>query len=90
MKIPKKTLDALIHFYRMYWKEGGAELIEGMHALSYQIMDESGLDWLAIYHFVGAIVQHNGLSPNADNETIYAALKLFGWELDENEESESL
>lgn len=89
-KIPKKTLDALIYFYRMYWKVGSAELLEGMHALSFEIMDNSGLDWLAIYHFVGAIIQNNGLAPKTDNETIYEALKLFGWEVHEDKESESL
>lgn len=90
-QISKKLLDPLIHFKRVYWKDGDVDLLPGIHALAMEIEDESHLDWLSVCDFLNAILRRNGLSPNTDNETIYEALKLFGWEVaDEVEESESL
>lgn len=90
-KIPKKLMDSLIHVHRLYWKDGDRELITAMHSLCFEIQRWCGLDWLSVHNFVSSIVQQCGLSPNADNETIYEALKLFGWEIvDENQESKSL
>lgn len=89
-QIPKKTLDALIHFDKMYWCDGGQHLLEANHALAFEIEDQSGLNWLAIKDFISSIFIHRGISPNADNETIYEALKLFGWEVYEVQESESV
>ena len=90
-KIPKRLLDALIYLKRLYWKDGERELLPGIHALAMEIEDECNLEWLAISDFVSSILMCKGLSPNADNETIYEALKFFGWEVsDEVEESESL
>ena len=90
-QIPKKLLDALIYLKRLYWKDGDKELLAGIHALAFEIEDECNLEWLAISDFLSSILMFKGLSPNADNETIYEALSFFGWEVvDEVEESESL
>lgn len=90
-QIPKKLLDGLIYLKRMYWKDGEVELLPGIMALTKELGKDSNLEWLAIGDFLSGILMNNGLLPNADNETIYEALKLFGWEVvDEVQESESL
>ena len=89
-QIPKKLLDALIFLKRLYWKDGEREILPGIHALAMEIEDECNLEWLAIGDFLSGILMNKGLSPDTDNETIYEALKLFGWEVYENKESESL
>lgn len=90
-QIPKKLLDSLIYLYRNYWKTGDEEILPGIHCVALKIDEETKLSWTAINDFVNAVVKHRGLLPNADNETIYEALKVFGWEVvDEIQESESL
>ena len=85
-KISKNKLDSLIHLSRLYWQTGDRLLLEPRIALGKEIEGESDVDWCAMNGFVDGIVKYKGLAPDADNETIYAALKLFGWEVAEDVE----
>ena len=90
-KIPKKLLDSLIYLDRLYWETGEFDLLAATNTVCFEIEEECGLDWSSIRNFVCSIYQTKGLCPNAEKDIIYTALKLFGWEVsNEDEESESL
>ena len=81
-KISKKKLESLIYLARQYWSTGETKLLEARMALGKEIENESDVDWVAIIDFIDSIVKrHKGLCSNTDNETIYAALNLFGWDV---------
>ena len=86
-QISKKNLDSLIHLERQIWETSDEQAIKARYVPAKAIDEESNIDWLAICDFVGSIVKkYRGISPGADNETIYKALNVFGWEVVEDGE----
>lgn len=89
--IPKQKLDRVIELTRAYYKNGDKSLLDERIDVSEEISNQSKLNWLRINDFVAAIVGSNGFFPDAENDDIYLALRVFGWRVvDEVEESESL
>lgn len=80
-KIPKSLLDKYIELSRQYWDIGELSLLDDMKYASYAISVAIDVDWLSVENFIDAIIRHRGFLPNAENEKIYEALSVLGWEV---------
>lgn len=78
-KIEKSLLDSLLEVARLYWNREYTNTYHAVIGVSKMIQESCGLPWSVIECFSAAAVRSDGF--NADNDTIYAALKLFGWEV---------
>lgn len=81
-KISKNKLDSLIEVKREYWKYGGLQWIDIAIEISKNISNDiygDEYNWHGICNFVDGIV--TCIAPDADNQTIYNALQLFGWDV---------
>lgn len=83
-KIPKFLLDRYIELSRQYWDTGNFNLLDDLKNASFVIQDAINVDWLSIENFIDAIIRHRGFLPNAENEKIYEALSVLGWEVVED------
>lgn len=86
-KIPKKLLDELIESSRSYWRATfvDEESCQKAQEIAYKIENQCGLNWLAIKDFVDSILTDNGIVPDAENDEIYSALRVLGWEAIDND-----
>jgi hypothetical protein len=80
-KISKMKIDSLVYVTSSYWATGDKRLLNARMAIVKMIQEESGITWGAILNFVDGILMCDGLAPEADNQTIYNALQLFGWDV---------
>jgi hypothetical protein len=82
-KISKEKLDAVMELTRSYW-DGGAPVaaFDGIRALCEEIMDGAFIPALSLKSFISEAVKPNGIGGEADNQTIYNALQLFGWDIE--------
>ena len=78
-KISKKLLDELIEANREYWHVGndGARCSNAANAIE----RATNISFYRSWDFVSSINSPCGFCPEADNETIYTALKVIGWEV---------
>lgn len=87
-KLNKKLLDELIELNRAYqgmWREGEEAMTEQCRKMvdkALEIEADSKIFWSAINDFCSGILMLGGLKGDAENEEIYRALEIFGWELD--------
>ena len=84
-KISKEKLDSAIEMTRMYWRGGGVALLDGIRSLCEE-MAGSFMGGSQLKNFISSIVGAGGIGEDADNETIYNALQLFGWDIVRDEE----
>lgn len=88
-KMPKELFDNFIELSRNYWEIGERSILDDRMALSFEIKDVTGVDWLCIQDLVDSIIRCHGFKNDAENETIYEVLRVLGWEVkDENTSSE--
>lgn len=83
-KIPKKLVDECIDASRDYWNperkycEGLLELKEKSVK---KLSEKARIDWLAVSHFFDSILILHGLAHDAENDEIYCALRVLGWDV---------
>lgn len=80
-KMPKKLFDEILDLSREYWENGGEEILKKRIHISLSVEKITGVDWLHILDFVNSIVASRGLLPDAENDEIYSALRIIGWEV---------
>lgn len=80
-KMPKKLFDEIIYLSRAYWEDGEEEILNKRIRLAKTVEKATGVDWLHILDFIDSIVAGRSLLPGAENEKIYEALSVLGWEV---------
>lgn len=83
-KMPKKQFDEIVDLSRAYWESGGEEILRERIHLSQAVEKITGVDWLHVLDFVDSLVGGRGLLPDAENDEIYSALRVIGWEVVED------
>lgn len=87
-KIPKKQLNYLIFLlreevYKKYKNKPISPELAGMcHRVAYDLEIATGIiTYSAFESFLGSILRHDGIKPDAKNEEIYELFKLLGMEV---------
>jgi hypothetical protein len=83
-KMPKKQFNEIVALSRAYWESGEEEILRERILLSQAVEKITGVDWLHILDFVDSLVASRGLLPDAENDEIYSALRVIGWEVVED------
>lgn len=84
-KISKKKLDQILYMTREYWNranDGDEEFLQDRIKLA----QEFRVGWSALIDFVDAMLQYDGFCPDATNELVYYTIRLWGWEVVDDEE----
>ena len=87
-KMPKKQFDKILDLSRAYWESGEKEILTERIHLAIELEKNIGVDWINVLDFVNSIVASRGLLPDAENDEIYSALRVIGWEVTEDVEAE--
>lgn len=80
-KIPKVLVDDCIESCRKFWSSGNRSLLYPMHTKAEALAKEIGVDWASITDFISAIVKPHGFYPDAENDEIYCAFRVLGWDV---------
>lgn len=80
-KISKMKIDSIVYVTSSYWSTGDQRLLKARLAIAKMIQEESEISWGAILNLVDGILMCDGFAPEADNQTIYNALQLLGWDV---------
>lgn len=83
-KMPKKQFDEIVDLSRAYWESGEEEILTERIHLAQKLEKIIGVDWLSILDFVDSIVRNRGFFHDAENDEIYCALRVIGWEVVED------
>jgi hypothetical protein len=79
-KIPKKLIDEQIEATRLYWNGSSRIALDQMRDSAFKIEKSYGIDFIAVWDFISAILKPHGIYPDAENDEIYCALRCLGWD----------
>ena len=80
-KMPKMLLDDCIESCRKFWSSGNRSLLYPMHEKAETLGKEIGVDAFTLTDFISAIVKGHGICPDAENDEIYCAFRVLGWDV---------
>ena len=81
MKISKKKLDKVLDLTRDYWESGDFSVLRKR----IDTAEKTSVDWCALINMADAMLSNRGFCPDAPNELVYETLRLWGWEVADEE-----
>ena len=85
MKIKKSTLDEMIQITKKIWDEPEEAKYKNFMRKRIDrviaLCKTEDVDWSALLYLMDALYMGKGFAPDADNELVYAVVRLMGWEV---------